>query len=379
MRTKAIAKGLTLNYDIQLPTPAIIKSDRQKIGQIILNLLGNAIKFTYTGEINLNVQLDSKGILFNIIDTGPGITAQELQSLFAAFKQGKSGEELGGTGLGLVISKHIAESLGGDISLDSEPGRGTRAHLRLPLVIEYNTEIDTTPLIVHATLAEGQNCHVLVIEDDIASRDLLVNLLRDIGCEVSEAINGKQGLFCALAQKPDIIFTDIRMPELTGTDMLKELRKTYSKKDLPVIAVSASSLEHERNFYLDEGFHEFIGKPYQFRDIYSALQKFTGVQFFQTEPNTAAQSDTETERNNWHNIAELNALQRQLGVLKVSLGKGDINSSKKLFAVHNIQTLGKNAYQKIHTALRQYDLVLAEEFLDELLAEITNALDEHKA
>lgn len=378
MRTKAITKGLALNYDIQLPTPAIIKSDRQKIGQIILNLLGNAIKFTHTGEVNLHVQTDSKGITFNITDTGPGITAQELQSLFAAFKQGKSGEDAGGTGLGLVISKHIAESLGGNISLDSELGKGTRAHLYLPLAIEYNTEIDNTPLLIHAKLAEGQHCRALVIEDDIASRDLLVNLLRDIGCDVAEAVNGKQGLFQALAQKPDIIFTDIRMPELSGTDMLKELRKTFAKKDLPVVAVSASSLEHERNFYLAEGFHEFIGKPYQFRDIYSALQKLTEAQFAVIENTIPTESETESERNIWRNFTELSALQQQLESLKESLSKGDMNNSKKLFSLHNAKTLGKNSYQKINNAIRQYDLVLAEQFLDELLIEIANIMSTHR-
>lgn len=370
MRTKATTKGLTLNHDIQLPTPSIIKNDRQKIGQIILNLLGNAIKFTSSGEVKLNVHMDSKGIAFTIIDTGPGIAAHELQLLFTAFKQGKSGEESGGTGLGLVISKHIAESLGGELTLDSEPGRGTRAHLRLPLSIEYNTEIDQAPLVVKAKLAEGSHCQVLVVEDDPASRDLLVNLLRDMGCIVYEASNGHQGLMQATQQKPDIIFTDIRMPELSGTDMLKELRKTYAKEKLPVIAVSASSLEHERNFYLGEGFHEFIGKPYQFRDIYAALHKFTGVQFLEVEPSKTTANPEETERMHWQDATVLANLRHQLETLKQALNSGDMNLSKKLFSIQSIQSLGKTAYQKIHNAIRQYDLVLAEKFLDELLAEI---------
>jgi PAS domain S-box-containing protein len=374
MRTKAIAKGLVLNYDIQLPSPAIIKSDRQKIGQIILNLLGNAIKFTNKGEINLNVHINNNSILFNVIDTGPGIAAQELQVLFAAFKQGKSGEESGGTGLGLVISKHIAESLGGELTLDSEPGKGTRAHLRLPISIEYNAQLDTPTHVVQAKLAEHSHCKVLVVEDDSASRDVLVNLLRDMGCDVAEAFNGEEGLTQALTQKFDIVFTDIRMPELSGTDMLKQLRKTIAKESLPVIAVSASSLEHERTFYLGEGFHEFIGKPYQFRDIYSALQKFTAVEFASVDNNLDGSIGEDAERVGWHNPQELIALQQQLGVLKSAFNNGDMNTSKKLFAAHSAQTIGKNSFQKIHTAIRQYDLVLAEEILDALMAEITEAL-----
>lgn len=372
MRSKAIAKGLALNYDIQLPNPAIIKSDRQKIGQIILNLLGNAIKFTHSGEINLNVQLDNQGILFNILDTGPGIAEQELKQLFAAFKQGKSGEESGGTGLGLVISKHIADSLGGELTLDSLIGKGTRAHLRLPINIEYNAQLDSSQVVAHAKLAKGSHCKVLVVEDDLASREILVNLLRDMGCEVAVATDGAQGLAQAISQSLDIVFTDIRMPNLSGTDMLKELRKTIAKDALPVIAVSASSLEHERTFYLGEGFHEFIGKPYQFRDIYAALQKFTHVEFV-TLDDTPKEENL-TEKVCWNNEAELRELQQQLQTLKTSLNSGDMNNSKKLFALQSAQTLGNTAYQKIQNALRQYDLVLAETFLDELLTEISEVL-----
>jgi len=372
MRTKAIAKGLTLNYDIQLPTPAIIKSDRQKIGQIILNLLGNAIKFTQIGEINLNVQLDNHGIVFNILDTGPGISELELKQLFAAFKQGKSGEESGGTGLGLAISKHIAESLGGELTLDSVQGEGTRAHLRLPISIEYNAQIDNTQTVTHAKLAEGSHCKVLVVEDDLASREILVNLLRDMGCEVIMATDGVEGLEQAINQAPDIVFTDIRMPNLNGTDMLKELRKTIAKDALPVIAVSASSLEHERTFYLGEGFHEFIGKPYQFRDIYAALHKFSKVEF--VTPDDSTKDEDLTEKACWSNKQELLELHNQLQTLKASLNNGDMNNSKKLFALQSPQTLGNIAHQRIHNAIRQYDLVLAENFLDELLDEINEAL-----
>lgn len=373
MRAKAITKGLSLHYDIQLPTPAIVKSDRQKIGQIILNLLGNAIKFTHNGEVALNVNIDNNDIVFNIIDTGLGISEQELQQLFAAFKQGKAGEESGGTGLGLVISKHIAESLGGQLTLNSEPNKGTHAYLRLPIAIEYNTQLDSSPQISHAKLTESSHCKVLVVEDDFASRDLLFNLLRDMGCDVIMAMDGAEGLALAISQAPDIIFTDIRMPNLSGTDMLKELRRTIAKDDLPVIAVSASSLEHERTFYLGEGFHEFIGKPYQFRDIYSALKRFTRVEFIAEEHAITEQNPT--EKHCWSSHQELRALQEQLLILKANFSNGDMNNSKKLFALQSTKTLGIHAHQHIQNAIRQYDLVLAEKFLDELLEEVSKELE----
>jgi PAS domain S-box-containing protein len=374
MRTKAIAKGLILNYDIQLPTPAIIKSDRQKIGQIILNLLGNAIKFTYSGEVDLAVQLDNNGILFTITDTGAGIAEQELQQLFAAFKQGKSGEESGGTGLGLVISKHIAERLGGELTLDSALSKGTRAYLRLPLAIEYNAQLDNAPQVTHVKLTAESHCKVLVVEDDFSSRDFLVQLLRDMGCEVIIATDGTEGLEQAISLTPDIIFTDIRMPNLSGSDMLKELRKSIAKENLPVVAVSASSLEHERTFYLGEGFHEFIGKPYQFRDIYAALKKFTKVEFVAVDNKAEDENLLANERACWRDKQKLFVLADQLLLLKSSFSNGDMKGSKTLFALQSAQTLGANTYQQIHNAIRQYDLVLAEKCLDALLAEIGDAL-----
>ncbi|MET0356526.1 MAG: ATP-binding protein [Cellvibrio sp.] len=375
MRTKAIAKGLILNYKDQLPTPAIVKSDKQKIGQIILNLLGNAIKFTPGGEINLHVTHNDRGILIDVIDTGPGISAQELQLLFTAFKQGKAGEEFGGTGLGLVISKNIAEKLGGELRLDSEPGKGTHAHLHLPLSIHFDTRLENTLNTIQARLTQDSHCSVLVVEDDKASRDVLVNLLRDTGCHVLEAATGSEGLAKALASNPDIIFTDIRMPELSGSDMLKELRKKIAYDDMPVIAVSASSLEHERTFYLSQGFHEFISKPYQFSDIYAALQKFTHAQFLQSQ-------QTQVEPVGDKKIltaSELEELQTQLNALKESLNKGDMNTSKKLFAQQNVQNLGSEAHQKIHNAIRQYDLVLAETFVDEVITTINDELNHYKS
>ncbi|RYY73629.1 MAG: response regulator [Gammaproteobacteria bacterium] len=374
MRTKAIAKGLAFKYKAQLPAPAIVQSDRQKIGQVILNLLGNAIKFTQQGEIQLNVSYNERDILIDITDTGPGIATDEMQLLFSAFKQGKSGEESGGTGLGLVISKSIVERLDGELTLDSNPGKGTTARLRLPLRIDYDKQLENISQLSSIKLKENHNCYVLVVEDDDASRDVLVNLLKNIGCEVVEAVNGAEGLSKALARKPDIIFTDIRMPELSGSDMLKTLRKSIARDDLPVIAVSASSLEHERTFYLSEGFHEFISKPYQFSDIYSTLKKFTLAQFQEPQQLNAI-SAIDIDRANWENPAELISLQIQLQALKSSFNKGDMNNSKKLFALQSTQTLGKDSHHKIQGAMRQYDLVSAEAFLDEVLADINNQLN----
>jgi len=371
MTAKASTKGLRLEYKIDLPMPAIVKSDRQKIGQIILNLLGNAIKFTPSGSVSLHVTLQQNLMHFHIEDTGPGIAAQELKLLFAAFKQGKAGEESGGTGLGLVISKHIAEGLGGDLQLDSEPGKGTHAHLQLPLLLETSAQLDLQSHSDQVRVKEDARCNVLVVEDDAASRDVLANLLRDIGCDVLTADNGREGLMLAGSKALDIVFTDIRMPELSGTDMLRQLRERVSFEQLPVVAVSASSLEHERTFYLGQGFHEFIGKPYQFRDIASTLVKFVPGKF--NEQKAESQQPAVSDKLHWPDQPGLAQLQVQLTAFKNALNSGDMNTSKKHFTHFSASTLGGAIYQQIHTALRQYDLVQAEKLVGELLAEISAA------
>jgi PAS domain S-box-containing protein len=372
MTAKASGKGLRLEYKIDLPAPAIVKSDRQKIGQIILNLLGNAIKFTPSGKVSLRVHQHERLMHFHIEDTGPGIAAQELKMLFAAFKQGKAGEESGGTGLGLVISKHIAEGLGGDLKLDSEPGKGTQAHLYLPLALETSAQQDVQAQADKVHLVEGARCNALVVEDDAASRDVLVNFLRDTGCEVIAADNGREGLLLASSKALDIVFTDIRMPELSGTEMLKKIREQVAFNQLPIVAVSASSLEHERTFYLGQGFHEFIGKPYQFREIASALLKFVPGKFHQQ--NAEAPQAAVSEKLHWPDQPELAQLQLQLTNFKSALNSGDMNTSKKQFTYFSAASLGATPYQQIHNALRQYDLVQAEKLVAELLEEIAEAI-----
>lgn len=373
MQSKATTKGLQLSSQIELPSPAIVHSDRQKIGQIILNLLGNAIKFTRQGEVSFTAQIDSQGISFAITDTGPGIAAQELQQLFTSFKQGKAGEESGGTGLGLVIAKHIAQSLGGDLLLESQPGKGTRALLRLPLQLEQDAPLPQAPQKHQPHLAPNASCRVLVVEDDPASRDLLLNLLMQIGCEVSVALNGKEGLEKMLAQPFDIVFTDIRMPELSGTAMLHQVRKHIAPQQLPIIAVSASSLEHERTYYLGQGFHEFIGKPYQFNDIYLALSQFTQAEFIQ-QPTDADEASAPPDTS-WQTHPEPALLRNQLDSLRCALNSGDLQNSKKLFAQQSAQSLGKAIYQQLQHALRQYDLVGAEILVANLLAELDAQLE----
>lgn len=353
MAERAHNKGLNLITQVDLPDPYVVKGDRQKIGQILLNLLGNAIKFTPQGSVSLYVAHLADEVEFVIGDTGPGISEQELAELFAAFKQGQAGEDAGGTGLGLTLSRHLAEGMGGSLKLSSILGQGTLAHLRLPLVSE-NIVLDTRNTQHNARLELGTQCKVLVVEDDLASCEILVDLLQQIGCETYAAHDGREALALCLAQSFDIIFTDIRMPNINGLEMLRRLRTLSSYKDTPIVAVSASSLEHERAYYLAQGFQEFIGKPYAFDDVFNALHKFAQVKFdgAGTISDAAMHDDNTTDEAD----IDLKIIKPQLQVLANFAESGDMSACKKQINELTIEQLGKKRHQQLLSALRQYDL-----------------------
>ena len=281
MGPRADARGLAFVLDLALERTEPVHADRSKVGQIVLNLLSNAIKFTDQGRVTLAARRAGDQVHIDISDTGPGMAADELAQLFAPFRQGQAGLDKGGTGLGLVLARHMARSMGGNLVLDSTPGRGTQARLMLPL--PRSTD-GSSALPRHAGpqhLSADTPVRALVVEDDAHSRDILVELLQRTGCTVEVADNGLAGLRAAGRGGFDIVFTDIRMPVLDGVQMLLRLREQTGVAQPPVVAVSASSLEHERRHYIDLGFNDFVGKPYAFEAIHQMLALHAGARFVQ--------------------------------------------------------------------------------------------------
>ena len=369
MAERAQNKGLNLITQVDMPAPYIVKGDRQKIGQILLNLLGNAIKFTPAGSVSLYVAHLADEVEFVIGDTGPGISDAELAELFSAFKQGQAGEDAGGTGLGLTLSRHLAEGMGGSLNLSSILGQGTLAHLRLPLVSE-NVVLDTRDSHQQAQcLQPGTQCKVLVVEDDQASCEILVDLLQQIGCETYAAHDGREGMAMCQAQPFDIIFTDIRMPHLNGLEMLRRLRLLPAYSNTPMVAVSASSLEHERTYYLAQGFQEFIGKPYAFEDVFKALQQYAQVSFDgESEPVVEVNETDDAD-------VDLNSIKPVLQELAAVAASGNMTLSKKIISDLSAEQLGRQRHQHLINALRLYDLERVEALSKSWLGEIISSTE----
>ncbi len=320
---RAREKGLDLRLDLQLDGVPLLRGDRTKLGQVVLNLLGNALKFTDEGAITLRARREAGITQIEVEDTGPGMSAAEVATLFTAFRQGSAGREKGGTGLGLALSRSIAQAMGGDLLLASTPGMGTQVQLTLPLPVDAGApgagegEGAGDAGLMDAPGAAGKRrrvdpatpCRALVVEDDAHSRDVLATLLAQAGCTVTTAVDGQAGLeACEAAEmggagtawlqavqqgaapgpQPtgdahaapfDIVFSDIRMPRLDGLAMMRALRARLRTATMPLVAVSASSLEHQRRDYIDQGFDDFIGKPYPFEAIYDALAQHAHVRF----------------------------------------------------------------------------------------------------
>ncbi|MDZ7857347.1 ATP-binding protein [Sphaerotilus sp.] len=279
MAPRAQARGLAFTATLVLEAAEPVHADRTKVGQIVLNLLSNAIKFTDRGEVTLAAAREGDTVHLTVRDSGPGMAAEELGQLFAPFRQGQAGQDKGGTGLGLVLARHMARSMGGDLVLDSTPGLGTTARLTLPLPRSAEGSAALPRHTGPQRLALDSPLRALVVEDDAHSRDILVSLLRRVGCAVEAAADGLAGLRAASQGGHDIVFTDIRMPVLDGMQMLQRLREQLGERTPPVVAVSASSLEHERRHYIGLGFSDFVGKPYGFEEIHRMLALHAGAQF----------------------------------------------------------------------------------------------------
>jgi len=383
---RAEAKGLHLRLDVDLDTGAAFVTDRAKFGQVVLNLLGNALKFTDAGRIVLRAWRAGGDTVVEVEDTGPGMDEGEVADLFTAFRQGAAGIDKGGTGLGLNLSRHIAQALGGELAVTSQKGRGTTVRLRLPMAEVDRAGVPAAAFAGGQRLAPGTSLRVLVVEDDPYSRDVLVTLLRETGCDVESAVDGEAGLAACRARPADapydIVFTDIRMPRLDGLQMLQALRADERTRGLPLVAVSASSLEHERRYYVTHGFQDFVGKPYEFGAIHEMLAQHAGARLVpapadDAAPPPALESAAEVvDRLQRGAIAAAGIVRRsvvraQLSALADGAASGSMTQVRDQLAMLSAvpaRALPAGLLAQIEGDLRQYDFAALEGRVREALA-----------
>ncbi|MCP3850572.1 MAG: response regulator [Gammaproteobacteria bacterium] len=262
----------------------LVFSDPQKIRQILINLIGNAIKFTDTGRISLHVEMGEENTyLFEVSDTGPGIPEDEMGNIFTAFHQEKTGLLKGGTGLGLAITKKQLQLLDSELGVSSEVGKGCTFSFSLTLEsaqdgFEIRQEGSTNVI----RLATAGSIKTMVVDDIDLSRNLLVDMLGEINASVLSATNGldaiKQLEQCTPENLPDIIFMDIHMPIMDGIQAVKEVKEKY-KQDIICIAVTASAMDYSDEKYKKSGFDDYISKPYRFEAVFECMENHLEVNF----------------------------------------------------------------------------------------------------
>lgn len=325
LQLKAQSKGLRLNFDCTATVPQFIKADENKLRQVLINLLGNAIKFTGKGGVTLRVRsqealqatsVQSSGgkfpiphspltLCFEVEDTGAGISAEELGNLFQAFKQTRVGRESKeGTGLGLRISQKFVQLMGGEITVKSEFGKGSCFTFQIqaglaqaePMAVSF--DINSA-----SSLAPGQpNYRILIAEDTPANRLLLVKLLSKLGFEVKEAENGQEAIALWQQWHPHLIFMDMQMPLVNGYEATQQIKQSKARwigsanssaqknrevspphSDFPnvpvIIALTGSAFAEQREQSLAAGCDDFVSKPFRREEILEMLTKYLGVQY----------------------------------------------------------------------------------------------------
>ncbi len=279
------------------PTRLLVNGDEGKLRQVLINLLRNAVKFTDSGEVALRITLnetkegEADTHLFEVMDTGVGISPEEQESILEPFRQGKEGATKGGTGLGLTIVKRQIELMGGELGIESEPGVGSRFFFTLVLEPVRTDSTAAKRQVIH--LAEGFRVEALVADDVQENRDVLAKILSHIGVQVLLAENGQQALEMVRSHHPDIIFMDIRMPIMNGKEAAKQIMEEFGDDSPKLVAISASALYHEREEYLAAGFDAFVAKPFLQDQVYDCLASLLGIQYEYTymEPTVAAPLD----------------------------------------------------------------------------------------
>ena len=277
----------------EAPSQLLVRGDEGKLRQVLINLLGNAVKFTDHGDVVLRVSrigvaLNPAGSVihagryrFEVMDTGPGISAEAQKALFQAFQQAGEGARKGGTGLGLVISKRQVELMGGELKVESEVGKGSTFYFELDLPAAEGGVVRAASheVLASARLAPGQTARILVVDDVPENRDVLRQILESMGCEVALAASGPEALAHLEKATPQLVFMDIRMPGMDGRETAQLIWQRFGRQCAKLVALSASVFAHERREYLAMGFDGFIGKPFRVGEIAVCLQTFLGVEF----------------------------------------------------------------------------------------------------
>lgn len=310
-QSRAQAKQLSLQFNLATNLPQYVLTDEGKLRQVLINLLGNAVKFTQVGGVKLSVTATKEdednlySLHFAVEDTGRGIAPEEMEHLFQPFVQTTSGTQAReGTGLGLTISRQFVQLMGGDIHLNSTVGQGTTFYFEVPVTLaEATTQAAYTTTRRVLKLAANQPIYkILVVDDRQENRDLIEQLLQSVGFEVYAANNGEEAIAQWQTYQPNLIWMDMRMPVMDGYDATRRIRQLQSADSkCIIIALTASAFEEQQASIIAAGCDDFVRKPFREQVLFDKMAQHLGLRYIY------AQEDVEASKN--ETISSLTSLQ----------------------------------------------------------------------
>jgi len=301
LRYRAVEKNNTLSQHIDSNIPDIVSGDKIRLRQVLLNLTGNAIKFTENGKIEIEVTLVRKnperiGVEFIVSDSGIGIPVDKMDKLFKSFSQADAStfSQYGGTGLGLAISARLVELMGGSIRAESTEGKGSKFIFNIEVAVAENQELPVTPkAIERASELQIPKLQVLVAEDNPVNQAVAKAMLEKMGQKVTIASNGTEAVKLAATGTFPLIFMDVQMPDIDGLEATRLIREHTSNPLVPVIvAMTANALEGDREKCIAAGMNDYISKPVSEAAFAGQLSRW-GVQSPTTTNTSALQTETE--------------------------------------------------------------------------------------
>jgi PAS domain S-box-containing protein len=291
-RVRAEEKGLPFTLMAAPDLPRAVQADERRLRQVLLNLLGNAVKFTDHGEVSLRVECIAREatnatLRFEVSDSGVGIATEDLETIFQPFEQvGAMDRRVAGTGLGLSISRQLVRLMGGEIQVDSTPGRGSRFQFDLALPV-VEAEASARPTLQPIVGYAGRRRTVLIVDDVASNRALLADLLGGLGFDIVEAENGAQALKRAQAERPDLVLMDLVMPVLDGVEAIRRIRALPGLARLPIIMLSASTKSNAQVASREMGTNVFLPKPVEQEALLQQIGTLLGLSWIYAEKAVA--------------------------------------------------------------------------------------------
>lgn len=360
------AKGLVFDIVGVEELPKFINTDKTKLRVILINLIGNAIKFTQNGHVIVRFSIfkellntNKKILLVAIEDTGVGIAKEEQDKLFKSFVQTESGKNSrSGTGLGLAISQGYAKMMGGEINVTSNSGVGSIFKVKIAIkdALSENVKKQIQEKRVISIQNRESSPKILVVEDTEESRLFLVKLLSLVGFDTKEAINGKEGVEIFNNWKPDFIFMDIRMPIMDGLEATKLIKSSELGKKTKIVAVSAHVLDKERKEIFEAGCDDFVGKPFKENDIFNAIEKQTGVKYIYEEKSILQESyskEIDLQSLDLGTCKELALAVKTTDAIKIMEVAKKLSKENKLLAESLVSCAENFNYEPINKALKK--------------------------